>query len=262
MLLVLHPFSQNLPHEKWSKPRKPHPKLPRKGHYRMCLGASEGFFQGVTKNAFFQKWETVVQFHFLTAKSRKTFFCLKRKQQFIKFQGEQGRRQQEGRWCPVPHFMFAPPVAAYNQYCILKMSPPCYFCLPAAKSWERAWGRAFPPLPTAMGAQARTTSRHMYEPKVAYLIWWTLRPLSDDRIWSMLTPSGASHDSTSCHTWPVKRLLVSGHGTRTRHALLLRFEATEESNCVCILCRNQNDIWENVQCVKRMCNVLKECEMC
>ena len=133
MLLVLHPFSQNLPHEKWSKPRKPHPKLPRKGHYRMCLGTSEGFFQGVTKNAFFQKWETVVQFHFLTAKSRKTFFCLKRKQQFIKFQGEQGRRQQEGQWCPAPHFMFAPPGCCIQPILYFENEPPLLFLPPGCE---------------------------------------------------------------------------------------------------------------------------------
>ena len=46
-----------------------------------------------------------------------------------------------------PHFMFGPPVAAYIQYCILKMCPPllvfgpsvCFLALPAAKFWRRAW---------------------------------------------------------------------------------------------------------------------------
>jgi len=39
-----------------------------------------------------------------------------------------------GQWCPAPpfeigspHFTFGPPVAAYIQYCILKMCPPAVF---------------------------------------------------------------------------------------------------------------------------------------
>ena len=37
-----------------------------------------------------------------------------------------------------PHFTFGPPVAAYIQYCILKMWPPFWFLAPpAAKSWRR-----------------------------------------------------------------------------------------------------------------------------
>ena len=45
-----------------------------------------------------------------------------------------------------PHFTFGPPVAAYIQYCILRMCPPSgslplhlVFGPPAAKSWRRAW---------------------------------------------------------------------------------------------------------------------------
>jgi len=38
-----------------------------------------------------------------------------------------------------PGLTFGPPVAAYIQYCILKMCPPFGFlALPAAKSWRRA----------------------------------------------------------------------------------------------------------------------------
>ena len=43
----------------------------------------------------------------------------------------QGRRQRGGQWCPSPHlksvpthFAFGPPVAAYIQYCIIKIWPP------------------------------------------------------------------------------------------------------------------------------------------
>ena len=50
----------------------------------------------------------------------------------------QVRRQQGGRWCPAPHlksvlhhFRFGPPVAAYIQYCILKMWPPLLFFGPS-----------------------------------------------------------------------------------------------------------------------------------
>jgi len=66
---------------------------------------------------------------------------------------ESGRRQRGGQWCPVPpfeigapHFMFGPPVAAYIQYCILKMWPPLlvfgpsfsFLAPPAGTSWRRA----------------------------------------------------------------------------------------------------------------------------
>ena len=58
-----------------------------------------------------------------------------------------------GQWCPAPplfeictpHFTFGPPVAAYIQYCILKMcnpllvfSPSWFLPPPAAKFWRRA----------------------------------------------------------------------------------------------------------------------------
>ena len=67
--------------------------------------------------------------------------------------GSQGRHQQEGQWCPAPpfkigapHFTFGSPVAAYIQYCILKMGPsllvfgPSFWvlALPAATSWRWA----------------------------------------------------------------------------------------------------------------------------
>ena len=48
-----------------------------------------------------------------------------------------------------PHVTFGPPVAAYIQYCILKIWPPllvfghsCFLAPPAATSWRRAWRRA------------------------------------------------------------------------------------------------------------------------
>jgi len=51
-----------------------------------------------------------------------------------------------GQCCPAPYskslppyFMFGPPVTTYIQYCILKVCPPCGFCPPTAKSWQRAW---------------------------------------------------------------------------------------------------------------------------
>jgi len=54
----------------------------------------------------------------------------------------QGRRQRGGQWCPVPHlksvlptFTFGPPVAAYIQYCILKMWPPFWFMSPPSGFW-------------------------------------------------------------------------------------------------------------------------------
>ena len=58
----------------------------------------------------------------------------------------QGCRQRGGQWCPAPrvksvppHVTFGPPVAAYIQYCILKMWPTLLvFGPPAAKSWRRA----------------------------------------------------------------------------------------------------------------------------
>ena len=53
---------------------------------------------------------------------------------------------ERDQWCPTPylkfvtpHFMFGSPVVAYIQSCIYKMCPPCGFCPPSAKSWQRAW---------------------------------------------------------------------------------------------------------------------------
>jgi len=42
----------------------------------------------------------------------------------------QGRRQRRASGARPPHFTFGPPVAAYIQYCILKMWPPSRFCPP------------------------------------------------------------------------------------------------------------------------------------
>jgi len=58
----------------------------------------------------------------------------------------QGCRQRGGQWCSAspfeigaPHFAFGPPVAAYIQYCILKMWPPFWVLAPpASKSRRRA----------------------------------------------------------------------------------------------------------------------------
>jgi len=56
---------------------------------------------------------------------------------FINLGPGQGRRQLGGQWCPAPHFKSVPPhftfgspVAAYIQYCILKMRPPFWFLAP------------------------------------------------------------------------------------------------------------------------------------
>ena len=64
----------------------------------------------------------------------KTSDCLSRNCLYYRY--TQGRRQRGGRWCPAPpfeigapHFTFVPPVAAYIQYCILKMCPPCCYIL-------------------------------------------------------------------------------------------------------------------------------------
>ena len=54
-------------------------------------------------------------------------------------QGASGARPSHLKSVP-PHFTFGPPVAAYIQYCILKMcSPFCFLAPPAATSWRRAW---------------------------------------------------------------------------------------------------------------------------
>jgi len=47
--------------------------------------------------------------------------------------GIQGRRQR-GMWCPAPHLVFHPPVAAYIQYHILKMCPLCGFYPPLPRN--------------------------------------------------------------------------------------------------------------------------------
>jgi len=36
----------------------------------------------------------------------------------ICFAEDAGSSSAGGQWCPAPHFMFGPPVAAYIQYCI------------------------------------------------------------------------------------------------------------------------------------------------
>jgi len=49
-----------------------------------------------------------------------------------------------GQWCPAPpfeigapHFRFSPLVAAYIQYCILKMWPPFCFFSPSSGFWHQ-----------------------------------------------------------------------------------------------------------------------------
>jgi len=53
--------------------------------------------------------------------------------------GTSGARPPRLKSVP-PHFTFGPPVAAYIQYCILKMWPPLLvFAPPAVTSWRRSW---------------------------------------------------------------------------------------------------------------------------